>query len=99
LLGYSSLPVGPLERAERLEQLRAIENGFRIRVVETEYESIGGGHAGGFGKGLPAGRSIILGGVNKSNGQIHIHVTGGVVSSLGKGIAAASIGCLLESRG
>jgi CTP synthase len=29
----------------------------------------------------------------------HIFVTGGVVSSLGKGIAAASIGCLLESRG
>ncbi len=28
-----------------------------------------------------------------------IFVTGGVVSSLGKGIAAASIGCLLESRG
>jgi 3-deoxy-manno-octulosonate cytidylyltransferase (CMP-KDO synthetase) len=41
LLGYSSLPVGPLEQAERLEQLRAIENGFRIRVVETEYESLG----------------------------------------------------------
>ena len=41
LLGYSSLPVGPLERAERLEQLRAIENGHRIRVVETEYESFG----------------------------------------------------------
>jgi 3-deoxy-manno-octulosonate cytidylyltransferase (CMP-KDO synthetase) len=41
LLGYSSLPVGPLEQAERLEQLRAIENGFRIRVTETDYESIG----------------------------------------------------------
>jgi len=41
LLGYSDLPVGPLEKAERLEQLRAIENGYRIRVVETEYESLG----------------------------------------------------------
>jgi 3-deoxy-manno-octulosonate cytidylyltransferase (CMP-KDO synthetase) len=41
LLGYSALPVGPLERAERLEQLRAIENGYRIRVVETECESLG----------------------------------------------------------
>jgi CTP synthase len=29
----------------------------------------------------------------------YIFVTGGVVSSLGKGIAASSIGCLLESRG
>jgi len=41
LLGYSTLPVGPLETAERLEQLRALENGFRIRVTETEYESLG----------------------------------------------------------
>ena len=41
LLGYSDLPVGPLERAERLEQLRALENGYSIRVVETEYESLG----------------------------------------------------------
>lgn len=41
LLGYSELPIGPLERAEKLEQLRALENGHRIRVVETEYESRG----------------------------------------------------------
>jgi 3-deoxy-manno-octulosonate cytidylyltransferase (CMP-KDO synthetase) len=41
LLRYPDLTVGPLERAERLEQLRALENGFRIRVVETEYESLG----------------------------------------------------------
>jgi 3-deoxy-manno-octulosonate cytidylyltransferase (CMP-KDO synthetase) len=41
LLGYSHLPVGPLERAERLEQLRALENGYPIRVIETDYESLG----------------------------------------------------------
>jgi 3-deoxy-manno-octulosonate cytidylyltransferase (CMP-KDO synthetase) len=41
LLEYPTLPVGPLEEAERLEQLRALENGYRIRVVETEYESLG----------------------------------------------------------
>jgi 3-deoxy-manno-octulosonate cytidylyltransferase (CMP-KDO synthetase) len=41
LLGYSDLPVGPLEQAERLEQLRALENGFKIRVMETEYDSLG----------------------------------------------------------
>ncbi|MBI4459304.1 MAG: CTP synthase [Acidobacteria bacterium] len=29
----------------------------------------------------------------------YVFITGGVVSSLGKGLAAASIGCLLESRG
>jgi 3-deoxy-manno-octulosonate cytidylyltransferase (CMP-KDO synthetase) len=41
LLAYSALPIGPLEQAERLEQLRALENGFRIRVIETEYDSLG----------------------------------------------------------
>jgi 3-deoxy-manno-octulosonate cytidylyltransferase (CMP-KDO synthetase) len=41
LLAYSDLPVGLLEKTERLEQLRALENGFKIRVVETEYESLG----------------------------------------------------------
>jgi len=41
LLKYPDLKVGPLEQAERLEQLRALENGFRIRVVDTEYESLG----------------------------------------------------------
>jgi 3-deoxy-manno-octulosonate cytidylyltransferase (CMP-KDO synthetase) len=30
-----------LERSEKLEQLRVLESGYRIRVVETEYESIG----------------------------------------------------------
>jgi 3-deoxy-manno-octulosonate cytidylyltransferase (CMP-KDO synthetase) len=41
LLRYSDLPVGPIETAERLEQLRALENGYKIRVVETDYESLG----------------------------------------------------------
>lgn len=41
LLKYSSLPVGPLEKAECLEQLRALENGYRIAVAETGYDSIG----------------------------------------------------------
>jgi 3-deoxy-manno-octulosonate cytidylyltransferase (CMP-KDO synthetase) len=41
LLKYSGLPVGPLEQVERLEQLRALENGYRLRVVETEYDSLG----------------------------------------------------------
>jgi len=41
LLRYPDLSVGPLEQAERLEQLRALENGYRIRVAATDYESLG----------------------------------------------------------
>ncbi len=41
LLSYSSLPHGPLEHDEKLEQLRALENGIPIRVAETSYETIG----------------------------------------------------------
>jgi 3-deoxy-manno-octulosonate cytidylyltransferase (CMP-KDO synthetase) len=41
LLAYPGLPRGPLEEAERLEQLRALENGYKIRVVETDYDSCG----------------------------------------------------------
>ncbi|HET9035883.1 MAG TPA: 3-deoxy-manno-octulosonate cytidylyltransferase, partial [Myxococcaceae bacterium] len=37
----ASLAPTPLERAESLEQLRALENGIRIRCVPTPYTSIG----------------------------------------------------------
>jgi 3-deoxy-manno-octulosonate cytidylyltransferase (CMP-KDO synthetase) len=40
LTKFASLPTGVLESAEKLEQLRAIENGFRIKVVESPYDSI-----------------------------------------------------------
>lgn len=38
---FTKLDRTPLEIAERLEQLRALEHGFRIRVVEVESESWG----------------------------------------------------------
>jgi 3-deoxy-manno-octulosonate cytidylyltransferase (CMP-KDO synthetase) len=41
LLKFATLPQTPLERAESLEQLRALEHGYRIHTVETKYDSIG----------------------------------------------------------
>ena len=38
---FANLPQTTLEVAESLEQLRALEHGYRIRTVETQYESIG----------------------------------------------------------
>jgi 3-deoxy-manno-octulosonate cytidylyltransferase (CMP-KDO synthetase) len=41
LLRLASLPQTAMERAEALEQLRAVEHGIRIKVVKTAYASIG----------------------------------------------------------
>jgi len=41
LMVLASLEPTPLERAESLEQLRALEHGIRIRAIETSYDSIG----------------------------------------------------------
>lgn len=41
LLQYAGMEQTPLEKAESLEQLRALENGFQIKVLETEAKLIG----------------------------------------------------------
>ena len=41
LLQFPSLATSSLEQREKLEQLRVLENGYRIKVVETVHDSIG----------------------------------------------------------
>ena len=41
LLRLVKFPPSPLEQAERLEQLRALENGIQIAVVKVDYDSVG----------------------------------------------------------
>jgi 3-deoxy-manno-octulosonate cytidylyltransferase (CMP-KDO synthetase) len=41
LLRLVKFPVSPLEAAEKLEQLRALENGIDIGVVKVDYDSVG----------------------------------------------------------
>ena len=41
LLRLVKFPVSPLENAEKLEQLRALDNGIQIAVVTVNYDSIG----------------------------------------------------------
>ena len=38
---FVSLPESPLEKCEKLEQLRALENGMKIKVIKTNFQSIG----------------------------------------------------------
>jgi 3-deoxy-manno-octulosonate cytidylyltransferase (CMP-KDO synthetase) len=41
LFTFKKLPKSYLEKNERLEQLRALESGYKIKVIETKYETVG----------------------------------------------------------
>jgi 3-deoxy-manno-octulosonate cytidylyltransferase (CMP-KDO synthetase) len=40
LLRFARLPAGPLERAEKVECLRFLEHGIRMRMVATDYMGV-----------------------------------------------------------
>ena len=94
LLQFVNWKPTPLERAESLEQLRALENGVKVHVLITA--------KGSPGIDTPADAEALeqkLARVErKCPSMKYIFVTGGVVSSLGKGLTAASLGTLLEAR-
>ena len=41
LFTFRNLPKSPLENAEKLEQLRVLEYGYKIKVVETKFDTVG----------------------------------------------------------
>lgn len=41
LFTFTTLPVSALENIEGLEQLRVLENGYKIKVAETQFDTIG----------------------------------------------------------
>lgn len=41
LFVYKNLPASALENTEKLEQLRILQEGFRIKVMETKYDTVG----------------------------------------------------------
>ena len=84
-----------LERTESLEQLRALENGVKVHVLVTAKQdrpaSTRQKTQRRWSKSLPARNG-------EGASMKYIFITGGVVSSLGKGLTAASLGTLLEAR-
>ena len=96
LLRFASLPRSPLEEAEGLEQLRALAP---RHADPRRAGGRGGRRGGGHSRGPRARARAPRPREGKNRLTKYIFVTGGVVSSLGKGLASASIGALLEGHG
>ena len=105
---WVALAPSQLERLELLEQLRPLEAGLRIGVSVVGAADPGvdtparrAPHGGRTVPNDTSPLSRVTDPMTDSNTRRtkYIFVTGGVVSSLGKGIAAASIGRLLKERG
>ena len=95
LLAFTRWNSTPYELAEGLEQLRFLEHGVPIHVVETNTPLIGVDVP----SDLEAGETN-FGGLHKEIFMTkYIFVTGGVISGIGKGITTASLGRLLINRG
>ena len=41
VLEYAAMAPTPLEQVESLEQLRVLENGYRIKVLESDFKGVG----------------------------------------------------------
>ncbi len=61
LLKLSKMKPTPLEKLEKLEQLRVLENGYKIKVIAVDYEPIG--------VDLPADLEKVISSFNKSSGR------------------------------
>jgi 3-deoxy-manno-octulosonate cytidylyltransferase (CMP-KDO synthetase) len=77
LQAFAALEPGPLEREEALEQLRALERGHQIRVIETRY--------GGFGVDTPSDLERVRAILERDLGLVGTRAQAAAAGDVGKG--------------